>query len=275
MGAGAQRQVLSTLPVRQVVLASPARQRPVRDLILLVARAGQPLLGPLVLVGLRVGIGRWRAAAFDVARQWRPLLHRQRVEREMLRPQRQRILHALLPALHRLLRQAEDEVQVHVVEPGRPRRAEGLPGVLRGVEPVERAQLVVVEALYAQAEAVEAEIEQPAQVRLVDRAWVRLQRHLRVRCDIEDSAKARHDRAVIVEGREAGRAAAEEERCYWAAGGGAAPELRFVHQRLRVRRYQVLLSRVGVEVAVAALGGAEGDVDVEGERLSHRYSRVA
>ena len=94
--------------------------------------------------------------AVDVVGQLRALFHRQRVEREVLRRQLDRPLERRLPALHRLVRKPVDQVEVDALEAGLARPAVALLRLLGRVDAVERGQLVVVERLDAEADAVDA-----------------------------------------------------------------------------------------------------------------------
>ena len=118
MRAGAESQVLAVLPVDEVVLAAVARPRPVRDLVVLVAGAREAILRPLVVFGLHVGVGRRHAAAFDIAGERRAVLDGERIQREVLRTERERRFEIALPRRERLLGQPVDEVEVDVLEAG-------------------------------------------------------------------------------------------------------------------------------------------------------------
>ena len=122
-----------------------------------VARVCEPLFGPFVLVRLRVWRRGGRAAAGYVSRQRRSLLDGQSVEGDVVWLQSQRGFDALLPARHLLLRQPEDQIDADVAEPGRSRSLKRLASFRCRVQPVERLQLLVMEALHADAEPIEAE----------------------------------------------------------------------------------------------------------------------
>ena len=84
MGSGAETQVLATAPVGEVVLAAIARLGPVRNLVVFVGGLLQPLLSPLVLVGLRIRVRAWRPASGDIACERRARLYRQRIQRDVV-----------------------------------------------------------------------------------------------------------------------------------------------------------------------------------------------
>ena len=139
----------------------------------------------------------------NVVRQLGAILDGQCVEREVIGRQVDRAIERRLPALHRLLRQAVDEVEVDALEPGLAGPAAALCRLVRCVDAVERRQFVVVEGLYAEADAVDAGGQKPAQVRQIDRAGVGFERDLgaltprplsrsRERGEIEGVSQGRH-----------------------------------------------------------------------------------
>ena len=119
------------------------------------------------------------------------LLEGQRIQRQVFRAEGQRLLQRRPPPGHRLPRQAEDQVQVDIVEAGRACLAISLPRLARVVETAQELQFAVVEALHAQAEPVDACRQQAGQLALVHRARVGLYSHLGVGCHIEIGAARR------------------------------------------------------------------------------------
>ena len=115
-----------------------------------------------------------------------------------------------LPGFERLLRQSVDEVEVHVVEAGRARRAIGIARVVGRMDAVERDEIFIVEGLYADGEAIEADIAQSGQVLRRQAARIRFERDLRVRADVERRPQAGEDLPHLIDGVEARRAASEE-----------------------------------------------------------------
>ena len=103
----------------------------------------------------------------------------------MLRRQRDSLLEGRLPAAERLFGQAVYEVEVDALEPGLTRPVIGLFRLVGGMDAVEHRQLVVVEGLDAEGDAVHAGGEQATQVVAVDCARVRLERDLCLRLKVE------------------------------------------------------------------------------------------
>src|SRR3972149_5997947 len=80
-----QPEPVAVAPVDQVVAALLPRSRPVGDLVLPVARLRHPLLRPLVHLRLGVAVRLGDAAVLDVVGELRALLHREGVERHVVR----------------------------------------------------------------------------------------------------------------------------------------------------------------------------------------------
>ena len=148
-------------------------------------------------------------------------------------------------------------------------RLHALHGTVGAVLTVEERELIVVERLHADREAVDAERPQTLEVLAGELGRVRLDGPLGVGRDVVLRADGAHDGLHVVERGEARGAAAEEERLDAVATRGRRPQFEFAHERRRVVGHEVVEALVRVEVAVAALGGAERDVQVERERLRH------
>ena len=138
------------------------------------------------------------------------------------------------------------------------------------MDAVEDFELPGIEALRADREAVEACGSEGFELFCVDRAWVCLGGYLAAvdwRVDLGDGFE---DCYLADSFQEGGRSASEENGFCGAAGEGAAADL--LDDRVCGAVYDVAVHGVAVEVAIAALGGAERDVHVYGDRLGHlRY----
>src|SRR4051795_13326916 len=89
------------------------------------------------------------------------------------------LMQCCIPLLDRLARQAEDEVEVDVLEPGPPRVLVGRTRLGCGMNAPQHTQRWVVQALYAHAESVHPQATQLAQVVTPQHcARVGLDRHL-------------------------------------------------------------------------------------------------
>ena len=127
-------------------------------------------------------------------------------------------------------------------------------------------QLVVVKGLHAEADAVEAQLAQPSQVRRVDGARVGFQRDLGVVLEGELlAAWPRTIGAICSSGSSDGVPPPKNTVADLASPQRRRPQRRLARDGLGIGGHQGVLARVRVEVAVRTLGGAERDVDVEGE----------
>ena len=193
---------------------------------------------------------------------------------EMLGAQIEGALDVSRRRLDCLVRNPEHEVERDVGEARRARGAEGALGVAARVHPVELLQRRIVEGLDADADAVHARFSQRAEALGLRSTRVRLERDLAIRRQVERRGDEVQNAPRLFRREQRGRAAAEEYR-------GDLPAFerelldaasRFLHQRVRVAARPVLarvaffqqgVEGVGVEIAIPALGDAEGDVDVE------------
>ena len=217
----------------------------------------------LVHVRGEVGVGLGDLAELYATVHRRAGLQRQAVGGEVVGSQLQGLLQRGLPLAEGLVREAVHEVDAEVGEAGAPGGNHRVPGLGGVVAAPQGRQVAVVERLDADAEPVEAAVQPGLEPCLVQVARVGLQGDLGVRVQREGVADSAHDGAYVVSGQVGRRAAAEEDRADRGAAGQVAPEVNLALQRLRIAGHQRLNAFVGVEVAVGALGLAEGDVDVE------------
>ena len=140
-------------PIAQVVPGGEARLCKVGDLILLIARLGQPVHRPQVHVGLGVVVGE-DLSGRHAGGEGGALLHLQPVAGQVLRPQGQGVLHRLLPAGEGLTGQAVNQVQREVLKARPPNGLYGGGGLLRRVNAANLPQLLAAGGLHPQGDAV-------------------------------------------------------------------------------------------------------------------------
>ncbi len=184
--------------------------------------------------------------------------------------------HRARPSRRVLARQAVNEVQAHVGEPGRPRRRERSPGIGRGVQAVEGRQHAVVQALDAQADPRHPGRAIAREALGGHALGIALHGDLRIRRDAETRPQRRENAGEVVGGKKGRRAAAEENGAEMDGGG---PRRRPRQGDLGVEGAQEAGHRrrqigSGVERAVAAALGAERHVHVGAEPGRSRRPRV-
>ena len=144
---GAEAEVRAGLPVPEVVHALVAGPRPVRDLVVAVARSRQEVTGELEHVGLEVRVRRGSRTVRHLAPQGRGRLDGERVRRDVLGSERDRLLERAPPRAQGLPFRPVDEVEVDVVVPGLSRRGVRSTDGVRRVHSLQRQQHALVERL--------------------------------------------------------------------------------------------------------------------------------
>ena len=186
----------------------------------------------------------------------------------MLRLEGQGVGEGLFPLLHGLPRQAVNEVQTHVREFGPPAGGHGLLHLLPCVDAAQGPETGVVRGLDPQGDAVEARPPQrPEGLPVSGAVGVGLQCDLGVGIDV----------IVLLYGFQQLRQPLLPQ-----IAGGAAAKVHRVHRMLRRLRghldqvalqcrrvgvHAILPPGEGVEVAVGAFGPAEGDVQIQPQRM--------
>jgi hypothetical protein len=135
------------------------------------------------------------------------------------------------------------------------------------VAPTEQAQHRVVEALDAEAEAIDAAGAEGAQRFEIGVAGIALQGDLGLRLDPEDPAGRLQQAPHLGRLHQAGRAAAEEDAVHALAEGGVLAELALDRRQVDVDTVEA--AGLAVEVAVRADRQAEREVHVQCNRV-HR-----
>ncbi len=165
-----------------------------------------------------------------------------------------------------LIRQAVHQVQVQVVEAGAARHVDGAEGFAVVMDAAQRLQMLGVETLDANRQAVDARQPVVAKLGLLEGAGVGFEGDFDVIGE-RHALVQRLQKTVEGGGRkQARRTATEEDRRQ--RPGGQAIEclqvlLQILDQRINVRCFgQCVVTGVRVEVAVGALLYAPGDVDV-------------
>ena len=138
-------------------------------------------------------------------------LERQVIERQVRRRERERRGEIGFGLGDRLLRQRVHQVEVDVAE-DRERRFGGAPRLVGVVHAAERLQVLRVEALDAERQAVHAGRAIAGELLALERARIRFQRDLGVGRERHARANAREQPVDRRRGEEARRAAADEHR---------------------------------------------------------------
>ena len=108
---------------------------------------------------------------------------------------------ALLPVVDSLVGQAVHEVDADVVEPGGARHPVCLDGVSGRVTPSEKAKQAVIEALDADAEAIDAGVEKVVELVGGEIPGVCFESDLRLVLEGKGLADSRHQAEMSLEGR--------------------------------------------------------------------------
>ena len=181
----------------------------------------------------------------------------------MVRLERDRAPQRVEPRLATLEGHRVDEVDADIRNPHRPREAEssGRLGCV-GLSLQDR-EGTGVESLHAEAQAIHTALEPGRDPRLVGAGGVRLDRHLRVGRDVERAADESKQSRDQVGGQQARRPAAQVDGVELLERVALARERQLPFERVDVVGHEPVHPRISVEVAVAALVLAEGDVQVK------------
>ncbi len=157
-------------------------------------------------------------------------------------------------------------------ESGRPRPGDALLGAARRVRPVKDGEYMLGRALHAEGDPGEAGLAQLRQAALVHALRVGLGRDLGTDGEAELGLDSGEDFAEVAGGQQCRRPAAEEHGAHRRRGGSQhlTRQSDLCHRKARVTvpgcPGAELHGGVGVEVAVAAPGGAERDMNIDSER---------
>src|ERR1041384_5425775 len=204
--AGADSQVVAELPVVEVVAAAPAGASEGRSLVVLVTRGAELLFDDELHVGGDVVLGkRGRLAPEHGIR-----LESQLVRGNMRQSEAQGLVQIGPRHCGGLSGQRGHDVDVHVVEACE-RRLDGAARLAGGMDPAERVEHAIVEALHADGDAVHAGAAEAAEARRLDGAGVRFERDLGLRVEREPRAHAGEQRVDRLRREEARGAATDED----------------------------------------------------------------
>ena len=268
VGAGADAQVIAELPVVEVVHAAPVGSRVGRDFVLTVAGSGEPGLAGflhrpgMVVVRQRRRVGGERGVRFE----------RQLIVRDVRGLQRHRALHVGQCAVQRLLRQRVHQVQIDVGVAGILRRLHCGLGLTSRVDATEPLQFVVVEALHAERNAVDAGRQVTVEATVFDGAGIGFQGDLGVIGQRQARAHAVEQAVDQLRRKQAGCAATEkntdDRSTFECRGEIDAVGIQISQQMIDVVgvRRRLAAQAVRIEIAVRALLHAPRHVDVQRQR---------
>ena len=265
-----------------MVAAGVLAARVVGDLVPLVARLGEQLLGEQVHVRHEVFVGHGVFAAADLRGKLGAVFDDERVRGNMVGFVGYRGTHAAFPLLQALPRRTVDEVHGHLqadlLGPG-----DDLRHVRRRVGAVEHLQHLGYDGLHAEGDAGKAAVLESLQVFAGHGVGVRFGGDFCAFDEAKDVDGCLQDAYEVAGGQFGGGAASEKDGVHGAfcdAGGfeGAGGEEDFcdgvVGVGAQADAVTEVFGGVGVEVAVAAAYGAEGDVHVEAEVASFASCRA-
>ena len=157
--------------------------------------ARQALGGDIAHRALDVVLDGDESSAGPPGVERRPLLPGERVRRDVIGGERQRLPEVVVPRGQRLPGHGEDEVEAHVVEAGRARRTPPPRACLvRGMVATQRAQQRLLERLCAERQPVDAGGAVGRQALRRERSRIGLQRDLGVCAEAERRARRRSGR---------------------------------------------------------------------------------
>jgi hypothetical protein len=198
-----------------------------RNLVVVVARVGESSRGHRQHVGSRVIGGKRRNACAVQRTKARPLVQLEVVRRNVLGLERDGACQRATPGVQRLAREPADEVDRDVVKACAAQERHCIVYVRAPMCATTRRQQVVVEALGADAGAVDASTAERGRFCRVKRGWVHLTRYLRIGVDAKRVVNAR-EQPVQVYGRDQARrpAAQVHRRQRLARATGVGPRCR-------------------------------------------------
>ena len=248
-----------------------ARRAEIGDLVLLIAVALQHLGGVAVHVRLLIVVGQdGRALVFLI--HGRARLELESVDGDVLRVQLYDPRQGLGPVALGLAGQAVHEIHAHVVKARQARVVNGLLRLLEVVAAADELEEVIVRCLHADREAVDALLAQQPHGVEADAVGVTLHGDLRVEAHVAielQLVKEVDDPVCPVVAR---GAAAEIDRVHLVLTDGMAGLVDMLQQRLMVFGHARVAAGERIEIAVAALAGAEGDMDIDSQFWSHVQS---
>ncbi len=262
VGAGANTEIIAELPVVEIVATLTLGLGKGRYLIVPVTGLGQ-----LFMAAFLHG-----PEQFILWQRWRLVMkqgvgfQRQLIMGNVARLQGDGRGDVFPRLLQGLLRQAEHEIEIEIVEAGVVGRFGGANGLAAAVNAADPLQGVVVEALRADGKAVDAQGTEFAKLVRLEGARVGLHGDLGVGGQVETGAQAREQFVQGRGGKQAGRAAADKEAVHL-----AAPDVgQLLFQVAEQRRHIAFLGNVafglmGIEVAIGTFAHTPGDVHIKAQ----------
>ena len=187
----------------------------------------------------------------------------------MLTAQGQNGRHSFLPGGHVLPRQAVDQVQAQIFNPGGAHRRHCLLGLGKGVGPVDSGQLGVAGRLDPQGDPVHPRAAQTGEELLVHTVRVAFHGDLRVPGDGKPAAQLTEEFPQALLTVEAGGAAADIDCVHLIASGPGRRLPDMGDERLLIVVHAVLPPGQGIKIAVVTLAAAKGNVDVKTQLFGH------
>ena len=235
----------------------------VADLILLKARRFQAIEGMLIHRPFLFGLREDQLARVNAPFHRCAILHDQAVAGEMLRRQRKRAVQRIGPHGHRLPGDAQHQVDIEIIKAspaGKPHRLLHLgPGVLA----VQEFQLLRVSTLRAQGKPVDAAVSKSCQKARGEGARVGLAADLGVPCQEKIPVQGIKYPGHLLGLQKAGRAPADKDRVDSGMSIAFGPGVQLRDQCIHIRRAQPHAAFKGRKIAVAALFGAEGHMNIK------------
>jgi hypothetical protein len=167
----------------------------------------------------------------------------------------------------RLLRQRVHQVEVEVVEAGILGQLHRRLGFAAVVDPAQSLEATVVEALDAEAQAIDAGLAIQLEAAVLGGAGVGLKGDLAPRDETQAAAGLLQETVDVLGREQARRATAEEHRVHVAAPGQRQVVVEVGQQRVDVRvERQRATALMRIEVAIRTLAHAPGQVDIQRQR---------
>ncbi|MNX75728.1 hypothetical protein D3C86_1072140 [compost metagenome] len=271
VGAAAYAQIVAKAPVVEVVAALIARLGVGRDLVLLITLGGEH--GVTLLIDVPQGVILRQLGRLGGERRVR--LYGELIPGEMGRRAVHGLLQIIEGVLQALIRQAVHQIQVEGGQLDGMGQFGGLACLLRAVDTAEAGQLLLLEALHPDGDAVDAGALEAGELVRLNRARVGLHGDLAIRGQGDAGTHPVQQRLHGFHREQTRRTTADKD------GGERAPlgPVQILAQILQQGGHvlqvgQLPLLGVGVEVAVGALLDAPGHMDIEGEgrQLQHGVS---
>ena len=256
-------------PVHQIMSAFRAGSRVVGNLVGRQSMRGADLLGDVVQRARHRLVRRLQFAGGVKPEEWRALLDRELVERQMLGGFRDRALQLLRPHLRGLVGTGVDQVERIAVERAA-RDRDRIERFARGVQPSQRAQRRIVQRLHAERNPVDAGGAVAGKARRLDAGRIGFQRDLGIvaatrQCLAIASRIAPTVCGCISEGVPPPRKIDDTSP----AGGARRDGFDFARKRPRKSRLvDRRVADMAVEIAIRTFRQAERPVHVDAKRFA-------